>query len=102
MSDARITPSDVRHVAKLARLRPDEATIDAAARQMAGVLEYVAQVDKAPTDGVEPMFHALEIQNVLRPDREAPSLPLEKVLENAPAADGPFFKVPKVISTEEA
>ena len=29
------------------------------------------------------------------------SLPLEKVLQNAPETDGPFFKVPKVIGGDE-
>jgi len=30
-----------------------------------------------------------------------PGLPLDKVLQNAPQTDGPFFKVPKVLGAEE-
>ena len=51
--------------------------------------------------GVEPMAHALPLHNVLRDDVVEPSLPLEQVLRNAPEADGPFFKVPKVIGGDE-
>jgi aspartyl-tRNA(Asn)/glutamyl-tRNA(Gln) amidotransferase subunit C len=51
--------------------------------------------------GVEPMAHALPLHNVLREDVVTPSLPVEKVLMNAPETDGPFFKVPKVIGGDE-
>jgi aspartyl-tRNA(Asn)/glutamyl-tRNA(Gln) amidotransferase subunit C len=47
------------------------------------------------------MAHALPVQNVLRADVPAPGLPIEQVLQNAPATDGPFFKVPKVIGGDE-
>ena len=47
------------------------------------------------------MAHALPLHNVLRDDVVGPSLPREKVLENAPDTDGPFFKVPKVIGGDE-
>jgi len=53
------------------------------------------------TSGVEPMAHALPVHNVLREDVPGEALPLEKVLQNAPETDGPFFKVPKVIGVEE-
>jgi aspartyl-tRNA(Asn)/glutamyl-tRNA(Gln) amidotransferase subunit C len=47
------------------------------------------------------MAHALPLHNVFREDIVEPSLPLEKVLQNAPDSDGPFFKVPKVIGGDE-
>ena len=45
--------------------------------------------------------HALPLHNVLRPDEVGPSLPLEKVLANAPETDGAFFKVPKILGAQE-
>jgi len=39
---------------------------------------------------------------VFREDVVEPSLPLEAVLQNAPEADGPFFKVPKIIADEDS
>jgi aspartyl-tRNA(Asn)/glutamyl-tRNA(Gln) amidotransferase subunit C len=41
------------------------------------------------------------VHNVLREDVPSPGLPLDKVLQNAPEADGPFFKVPKIIGGDE-
>ena len=97
MADQQITHEDVRNVAKLARLALSELQMQAFTPQLASILQYVAKVSEADTAGVEPMAHALPLHNVLREDVVEPSLPLEKVLQNAPETDGPFFKVPKVI-----
>jgi len=61
----------------------------------------VAKIGEVDVTGVEPMAHALPIHNVFRQDVVEPSLPLEKVLQNAPETDGPFFKVPKIIGGDE-
>jgi aspartyl-tRNA(Asn)/glutamyl-tRNA(Gln) amidotransferase subunit C len=98
---ASITPNDVRAVAKLARLDLPEARIDRLARQLESILDYVAQIEKVDMTGVQPMAHAVPLHNVFREDVVEPSLPLEKVLQNAPETDGPFFKVPKVIGGDE-
>jgi aspartyl-tRNA(Asn)/glutamyl-tRNA(Gln) amidotransferase subunit C len=101
MPQTQITLDQVRHVAKLSRLALDEQKLTKLAGQLESILDYVAQISKADISGVQPMAHALPIQNVFREDIVEPSLPLEKVLQNAPDSDGPFFKVPKVIGAEE-
>jgi aspartyl-tRNA(Asn)/glutamyl-tRNA(Gln) amidotransferase subunit C len=101
MADPVIAPEQVRHVAKLARLALDEQQLQRFAPQLESILEYVAQISEVDVSGVEPLAHALPLSNVLREDVIGPSLPLEKVLQNAPDTDGPFFKVPKVIGGGE-
>ena len=101
MPDQKITADDVRQVAKLARLELSEARIPRLTSQLESILEYVAKIGEVDVSNVEPMAHALPLHNVLREDVVEPSLPLEKVLLNAPDADGPFFKVPKVIGGDE-
>jgi aspartyl-tRNA(Asn)/glutamyl-tRNA(Gln) amidotransferase subunit C len=102
MPDPRITPDQVRHVAKLARLAlDDERELARLAGQLEAILEYVAKIGEVDVSGVEPMAHAADVKNVLRDDVTEPALPLEKVLQNAPDTDGHFFKVPKVIGGEE-
>jgi aspartyl-tRNA(Asn)/glutamyl-tRNA(Gln) amidotransferase subunit C len=61
----------------------------------------VAKIGEVDVTGVPPMAHALPLANVLREDVVEPSLPIEKVLRNAPETDGRFFKVPKVIGGDE-
>jgi aspartyl-tRNA(Asn)/glutamyl-tRNA(Gln) amidotransferase subunit C len=101
MPDAKITIDDVRHVAKLARLDLPEDRLDKLTSQLESILEYVAKIGEVDVTSVEPMAHALPLHNVFREDIVEPSLPLEKVLQNAPETDGPFFKVPKVIGGDE-
>ena len=48
-------------------------------------------------DDVEPMAHAMDVTNVLRPDEAAVGMDVQKVLANAPDKSEPFFKVPKVL-----
>ena len=96
-----ITPDLVRQVAKLSRLVPDESSLPKLAAQLESILGYVAKVGEANVEGVEPMAHAIPLSNVLRADDPGPTLPLDKVLQNAPETDGPFFKVPKVIGGDE-
>jgi aspartyl-tRNA(Asn)/glutamyl-tRNA(Gln) amidotransferase subunit C len=96
-----ITPQQVRDVARLSRLRVDDATLPRLTAQLESILHYVAKVGEVDVTGVEPMAHALQLKNVLREDVAEPALPTEKVLRNAPETDGPFFKVPKVLGGDE-
>lgn len=97
----KLTLDDVKHVAVLARLALDEHHLIRLTAQLESILGYIAKLSEVDTSGVEPMAHALPLHNVLREDVVEPSLPLEKVLQNAPDTDGPFFKVPKVIGGDE-
>lgn len=101
MAQQKITLSDVRHVAKLARLALSEEKLQTLTQQLESILGYVAKISEVDTSKVEPMAHALPIHNVFREDVVEPGMPLEKVLQNAPETDGPFFKVPKVIGGDE-
>ncbi len=99
--DESISLDQVKHVAKLARLWLDEAHLRRLAGQLEPILNYVNKMASVDVTGVEPMAHALPLHNVFREDLVRPSLPLDKVLANAPASDGPFFKVPKVLGADE-
>jgi aspartyl-tRNA(Asn)/glutamyl-tRNA(Gln) amidotransferase subunit C len=96
-----ISPEQVHHVAKLARLALDDSQLARFATQLEPILGYVGQIAEVDVAGIEPMAHALPVSNVLRDDVVGPSLPIEKVLQNAPESDGSFFKVPKVIGGDE-
>jgi aspartyl-tRNA(Asn)/glutamyl-tRNA(Gln) amidotransferase subunit C len=97
----KITEADVARVAKLARLTLPPERMAKLAGQLESIIEYIAKIQSVDVTGVEPMAHARPIKNVFREDIIEPSLPVEKVLANAPDADPPFFKVPKVIGGDE-
>ena len=94
---AKLTTEQVRHVARLARLKCSDQEIATFTRQLGDILEYVAQLEQLDTDNVEPLAHCLPIHNVFRDDVVTPSLPNEQALANAPARDGEFFTLPKVL-----
>ncbi|HZY90108.1 MAG TPA: Asp-tRNA(Asn)/Glu-tRNA(Gln) amidotransferase subunit GatC [Gemmataceae bacterium] len=92
-----LTLEEVRWVAHLARLELTDAELATMTRQLAAIVEYVDQLREVNTEGVEPLAHALETQNVFRADEPAPSLPADEALANAPDRRGDFYGVPAVL-----
>ena len=101
MPEQKIDLETVKKVAKLTRLALPEEKLQTLTQQLESILEYVAKIGEVDVSHIQPMAHALPLANVFRDDAVAPGLPLEKVLQNAPDVDGPFFKVPKVIGGDE-
>jgi aspartyl-tRNA(Asn)/glutamyl-tRNA(Gln) amidotransferase subunit C len=94
----RFSRADVERVARLARLELNSEEKDLFARQLAGILAYAEQIQRIPTEGVEPTSHAGDAA-ALRDDEVQPSLPREASLAVAPDADvaAGLFKVPRVL-----
>lgn len=92
-----LSETEVRRVAHLARLSISEDELPEMTVQLAKVLGLVDQLGEVDTDGVEPLVHAIEITNVLQPDRIQPSLNRDEVLQNAPSSDSECFRVPAVL-----
>ena len=93
----KIAKKDVEHVAKLARLRLTEEEKEKFGKQLSDILEYVEKLNELDTARIEPTSHVVALKNVMREDEVKPSLPVEEVLSNAPAREGKYFKVPKII-----
>jgi aspartyl-tRNA(Asn)/glutamyl-tRNA(Gln) amidotransferase subunit C len=89
---------DVERVARLARLELTAEEKDLFARQLAGILAYAEQIQRVPTEGIEPTSHAGDAAT-LRDDELRPSLPRDLSLAAAPDGDtgAGLFKVPRVL-----
>lgn len=92
-----ITKETVDHVAKLARLEFPEEKKAKFTEQLGNILDYVSKLNELKTDDVAPLTHTLELDTPYREDAVKPSLGLEDALSNAPAKEGPYFKVPPII-----
>lgn len=92
-----ISRDEVTYIAGLARLTLTDAEIDLYAQQLSDILGYIEQLNELDVDNVEPMSHVLDIINVMREDKNLPSLSREEVMANAPEHDGEHFKVPRVV-----
>lgn len=93
----KISKEEVGYVAGLARLSFNEAETEKLQSDLSAVLDYVAALNELDTDEVPPTEHILPLQNVFREDVVKESLPIEKVLQNAPDSESNAFKVPRVI-----
>jgi aspartyl-tRNA(Asn)/glutamyl-tRNA(Gln) amidotransferase subunit C len=95
---SRITPDDVRKVAKLARLDLPEAKIATYTEQLERILDYVAHLQEVDTTDVPPTTRAVEVVNVTRPDAVDPTPVREDLLNQAPQREGDFFRVPRILA----
>jgi aspartyl-tRNA(Asn)/glutamyl-tRNA(Gln) amidotransferase subunit C len=92
-----IPADEVRRVAALARVAVPEADVPRYARELGAILEHVARLQALDVSGLPPTATALVRPGVTRPDEPRPGLPPGAALENAPAASGGFFLVPRVV-----
>jgi len=92
-----ITKETVEYVTHLARIELEPKELEKLSRQLQGIVEFIDKLSGLNIKDVLPMSHALPINNVLRDDLPRESLPVQKALLNAPAKEGSFFVVPKII-----
>ena len=89
---------DVQYLAELARLEVSAEDAAHLAGELDRLLEYFAGLRAADTSTVEPTYHVLPLQNVMRDDTGAAGLPRDRALANAPQQDGAFFVVPRILA----
>jgi aspartyl-tRNA(Asn)/glutamyl-tRNA(Gln) amidotransferase subunit C len=61
------------------------------------MIQFVEKLGELDTTGVPPLLHMSTESDVLREDQPQSSISREQGLTNAPATDGVYFEVPKVI-----
>ena len=92
-----VTPEQVRHIARLARIAMSDEEIAALAPELNNILGWVEQLAEVDTDGVEPLTAVIANELRLRDDVVDDGDCRDDVLRNAPDAQHGFFAVPKVI-----
>lgn len=97
----RVTESDVRHVAQLARLGMEEAKIPQLLRELNGILEHMDVLARIDTSNTPPFVPEKLEAMPLRPD-SGESVPLAFPLEQlAPDTRDGFFLVPRLATHED-
>jgi len=93
-----LSRDQVEHVAKLARLSLTAEEAERYSGQLSSILGYIEKLQELDVSGVEPTTHAVEVTTTpLRKDEPRPSLSVDEALANAPARDGSYFSVPRII-----
>ncbi len=84
-------------VAKLARIRVEDADLPALAEEFNNILGFIEQLNEVDVEGVEPMTSVTPMRLKRRVDEVTDGDLQDKVLANAPDAREGFFAVPKVV-----
>lgn len=97
MSEKKISLEQVRHVARLAKLEFGEDEEAHLQTDMSNILAYVDKLNELDTAQVAPTAQVGEAGTPMREDEVLNQSAPEQMLANAPARQGQFFKVPRII-----
>lgn len=98
-----ITTEDIQKLAELSRIKIAPEEQEALRSQIESILGYIDQIKKATQvaagAGFSPTIAAGDVHNVMREDGEPhmPSEFTEKILSVAPAREGDYLKVKKIM-----
>ena len=84
-------------VAKLARIKVEEADLPALAQEFSNILGFIEQLNEVDVEGVEPMTSVTPQRLYRRDDAVTDGDQQAAVLANAPDAREGFFAVPMVV-----
>ncbi|MFG1402984.1 Asp-tRNA(Asn)/Glu-tRNA(Gln) amidotransferase subunit GatC [Xanthobacter sp. V0B-10] len=92
-----VDQATVRRVAHLARIAVRDEELGHLQNELNAILDFVEQLADLDVSGVEPLTGVVPLELPMRDDVVTDGHYPEKVLANAPDAEGGFFTVPKVV-----
>ena len=96
-----VTRDEVRHVCRLARLDLTDEELERVRGELNRIMAHFEELQALDTANVPITSHAIPMANVYREDEATASLPVEKVLQNAPDSAEGFFRTSLFMETEE-
>ncbi|MEM1330355.1 MAG: Asp-tRNA(Asn)/Glu-tRNA(Gln) amidotransferase subunit GatC [Planctomycetota bacterium] len=95
-----LSADQVRHIARLSRLALTDEEVEADRERLTALLGYAERIASLPLEGVEPLVHPTledDEEQTLRPDEPGAPFASDVIKGLAPATDGPYVRVPKVL-----
>ncbi|MBY0307845.1 MAG: Asp-tRNA(Asn)/Glu-tRNA(Gln) amidotransferase subunit GatC [Phycisphaerales bacterium] len=92
-----LTAEQLRKVASLAKLELGDGEVERLRTDLGAILGYAQRLQQMDLDGVEPLVTPLEMTGPMGADEPGGMLSPDALMGIAPATDGPFVKVPKVL-----
>jgi aspartyl-tRNA(Asn)/glutamyl-tRNA(Gln) amidotransferase subunit C len=87
----------VRRIARLARIAVADDEVEHLKGELNAMLDFVEQLSEVDVAGVEPMTSVMPMKMRQRADEVTDGGIATDILVNAPARQGDFFMVPKVV-----
>ena len=92
-----LSDDQIQRLARLARIAVEPAETAEIGARLERILHLVAEMQSAETAGIEPMAHALEVVQRLRPDGVTEHDQRAAYQAVAPALEEGLYLVPRVI-----
>lgn len=94
-----ISKEQIEHIAKLARIELTEKEKEKFSTELSSILDYIDKLNQIDTAKIEPISQVTGLENITRHDesRVKNRESREKILGEAPAKKGDYFKVPKIL-----
>ena len=92
-----LDPATIHRIAKLARIRVEEAEVAQLQGELNGILGWIEQLQEVDVEGVQPLAGAAQLALRMREDAVTDGGDPDRVLANAPDRVGQFYAVPKVV-----
>jgi aspartyl-tRNA(Asn)/glutamyl-tRNA(Gln) amidotransferase subunit C len=92
-----VDANTVRRIAHLARIAVAEEEVEHLRGELNAILAFVEQLSEVDVAGVEPMTSVTPMAMKKRADVVNDGGDADAVLRNAPAREGDYFAVPKVV-----
>jgi aspartyl-tRNA(Asn)/glutamyl-tRNA(Gln) amidotransferase subunit C len=92
-----VDAATVRRIAHLARIAVADDEVEHLRGEINAILAFVEQLSEVNVDGIEPMTSVTPMAMKKRHDVVTDGNDVDAVLANAPAREGNYFAVPKVV-----
>jgi len=92
-----INKEEIKKIAHLAHINVSQAELEQVEKKLVGILTLIEKMQEVNTDSIEPMSHALDINQPLREDKVTEKDIRDKSLSLAPHTEQSLFIVPQVI-----
>jgi len=94
-----ISKEDVKRIAKLARLGLTQEEILKFQKDLSSILDYIEKLKEADVSKVKPTAHSIEMENVMRDDKENPKPKIQNpnLLDLAPETKGGYLKTKPIL-----
>lgn len=93
----------IKHIASLARIKLTEGEEEKMKNELSSILDYIEQLNKVDTSGVEPLFQTTGLINSMRSDENREEFKMNedlisKLIGQAPNKENGFIKVKSVLN----
>ena len=92
-----INKEEIKKIAHLARITVSQSELEQVEKKLVGILTLIEKMQEVNTDSIDPMSHALDINQPLREDKVTENDIRDKSLSLAPHSEQSLFIVPQFI-----